>query len=77
MREISAKKITEVVSRLCVEANNHLPGDMKACIEGCHAQETTETLIHTGVWAPQPSCAVKLLPPDPTITVVFLICGGC
>ena len=40
MREISAKKITEVVSRLCVEANNHLPGDMKACIEGCHAQET-------------------------------------
>ena len=40
MREISAAKITEVVSRLCVEANNHLPGDMKACIEGCHAQET-------------------------------------
>ena len=39
MREISAKKITEVVSRLCVEANNHLPGDMKACIEACHAQE--------------------------------------
>ena len=40
MREISAKKITEVVSRLCVEANNHLPGDMKARIESCHAQET-------------------------------------
>ena len=39
MREISAKKITEVVSRLCVEANNHLPGDMKARIEACHAQE--------------------------------------
>ena len=39
MREISAKKITEVVSRLCVEANNHLPGDMKAQIEACHAQE--------------------------------------
>ena len=39
MREISAKKITEVVSRLCVEANNHLPGDMKARIESCHAQE--------------------------------------
>ena len=40
MREISAKQITEVVSRLCVEANCHLPGDMKACIEGCYAQET-------------------------------------
>ena len=39
MRTISAKQITEVVSRLCVEANCHLPGDMKACIEGCHAQE--------------------------------------
>ncbi len=40
MREIKALEITKVVSRLCVEANNHLPGDMKACIEGCHAQET-------------------------------------
>lgn len=39
MRTISAKQITEVVSRLCVEANCHLPADMKACIEGCHAQE--------------------------------------
>ena len=40
MREIKAQQITEVVSRLCVEANNHLPGDMKARIEACHAQET-------------------------------------
>ena len=40
MREIKAQQITEVVSRLCVEANNHLPGDMKARIESCHAQET-------------------------------------
>ena len=39
MREISAAKITEVVKRLCVEANCHLPGDMKTCIEGCHAAE--------------------------------------
>ena len=39
MREIKAQQITEVVSRLCVEANNHLPGDMKARIEACHAQE--------------------------------------
>ena len=40
MRTINAQQITEVVSRLCVEANNHLPGDMKARIESCHAQET-------------------------------------
>jgi len=33
MREISAKKITETVARLCVEANCHLPGDMKRRIE--------------------------------------------
>ena len=39
MREICAAQITETVKRLCVEANCHLPGDMKACIEGCHAAE--------------------------------------
>ena len=33
MREISAKQITDVVARLCVEANCHLPGDMKRRIE--------------------------------------------
>lgn len=40
MREISAKKITEVVKRLCIEANCHLPQDVKNCIEGCRAAET-------------------------------------
>ena len=39
MREISAAKITEVVKRLCIEANCHLPQDVKACIEGCYAAE--------------------------------------
>ncbi len=39
MREISAQTITETVKRLCVEANCHLPGDMKACIETCYQQE--------------------------------------
>ena len=33
MRIISAEKITEVVKRLCIEANCHLPDDMKQCIE--------------------------------------------
>ena len=39
MREISAARITEVVRRLCIEANCHLPGDIKHCIESCHSSE--------------------------------------
>ena len=40
MREISAKTITEVVKRLCIEANCHLPQDMKTCISESCKQET-------------------------------------
>ncbi len=40
MRELKAQRITEVVKRLCVEANCYLPGDMKLCIEDCYAQES-------------------------------------
>jgi len=40
MREIQATQITEVVKRLCMEANCHLPQDMKDRITACHAQET-------------------------------------
>ncbi len=40
MREISASRITEVVARLCVEANNHLPQDVKDCIRCSYEQET-------------------------------------
>ena len=40
MREIQASQITEVVKRLCIEANCHLPQDMKDRITACHAQET-------------------------------------
>ena len=40
MREISAQKITEVVKKLCIEANCFLPQDMKNRIEASHAQET-------------------------------------
>lgn len=43
MREISAQRITEVVKRLCIEANCHLPQDMKERIESCRAQETWGT----------------------------------
>ena len=43
MREISASKITEVVKRLCIEANCKLPSDMKACIEKSLEEETFPT----------------------------------
>jgi len=39
MREIQASAITDVVARLCVEANCHLPADMKHCIRESHAAE--------------------------------------
>ena len=39
MREINAQQITEVVRRLCIDANRHLPQDMKNRIEACRAQE--------------------------------------
>ena len=39
MREISAARITDVVARLCVEANNHLPQDVKDCIRCSYEQE--------------------------------------
>ena len=44
MREISAQKITEVVKKLCIEANCFLPGDLKQRIETCHAQNPLPVL---------------------------------
>lgn len=40
MREIAAQKITEVVKKLCIEANTYLPQDMKNRIEASHTAET-------------------------------------
>ena len=42
MREIEVSLITDVVERLCIEANNHLPGDVKCAIERCRACEDGE-----------------------------------
>lgn len=39
MREISALRITETVRKLCVEANCHLPEDVKNAIRTCRQQE--------------------------------------
>ena len=40
MREISAQQITDVVKKLCIEANCYLPKDIKSRIESCHAEES-------------------------------------
>lgn len=39
MKEIKAEQITKVIRDLCIEANCHLPEDVKAAIEGCRACE--------------------------------------
>ena len=39
MREISAQKITEVIKKLCIEANCFLPQDMKNRIETSYESE--------------------------------------
>ncbi len=39
MRELDAQQITAVIKELCIEANNHLPADVRNRIEDCHGQE--------------------------------------
>ena len=40
MREIAAQKITEVVKKLCIEANTYLPQDLKSRIEESYEMES-------------------------------------
>ena len=42
MREIQVSAITDVVEKLCIEANTHLPGDVKCAIETCRACEDSD-----------------------------------
>ena len=44
MREINAQQITDIVARLCIEANCHLSGDIKdrlneMCKRGLHRRQ--------------------------------------
>ena len=39
MREIDVRVLTDTVERLCIEANYHLPGDVKCAIERCRSCE--------------------------------------
>lgn len=47
MREISVTLVTETIEKLCIDANNHLPDDVKEAIERCRACE--DSLIAQGV----------------------------
>ena len=42
MREIQTAQITEVVAKLCIEANEHLPEDVKCAIQNCRSCEDWE-----------------------------------
>ena len=39
MREINVSLITDVVEKLCIDANTHLPEDVKCAIRTCRACE--------------------------------------
>ena len=39
MREINVSQVIDTVEKLCIEANNHLPADVKEAIERCRACE--------------------------------------
>lgn len=43
MKEISTRQITELVERLCIQANTMLPKDIKVLIESCAQSETSKT----------------------------------
>lgn len=42
MRTLNTAKIAEAVSKLCVEANRHLPADLENCIKCCKECETNK-----------------------------------
>ena len=42
MREIQAQQITDVVEKLCIEANQYLPKDVQGAIRRCRACEDWE-----------------------------------
>ena len=42
MREIEVTRLTEVIEKLCIEANEHLPEDVKDAIKTCRACEDGE-----------------------------------
>lgn len=42
MREIEVSRLTDVIEKLCIEANEHLPEDVKCALKQCRACEDGE-----------------------------------
>ena len=40
MREVEVSRLTDVIEKLCIEANEHLPEDVKCAIKTCRASKT-------------------------------------
>ena len=79
MREIQAERITEVVKRLCISANNHLPEDVKHCIEKSYemenwpqAREILERILENYQFADREDCPVCQ---DTGVACVFIKMG--
>lgn len=79
MREICAQKITETVKRLCIEANCHLPQDVKRCIECAYegekwapAQEILERIMENYKIADREDCPICQ---DTGVACVFVKMG--
>ena len=79
MREIQAERITEVVKRLCISANNHLPEDVKHCIEKSYelenwpqAREILERIMENYEIADREDCPVCQ---DTGVACVFVKLG--
>ena len=79
MREIQAERITEVVRRLCISANNHLPQDVKDCIEKFYegenwgqAREILERIMENYQIADREDCPVCQ---DTGVACVFVKLG--
>jgi fumarate hydratase subunit alpha len=79
VREIQAERITEVVRRLCISANNHLPEDVKHCIEKSYelenwpqAREILERIIENYQIADREDCPICQ---DTGVACVFIKMG--
>ncbi len=79
MREILAEQITQIVKKLCVDANCHLPGDVKDCITACRkaedwapAREILDRIVDNYEIADRERCPVCQ---DTGIACVFLKIG--
>ena len=79
MREIQASRITETVKRLCISANNHLPQDVKHCIEKSYelenwpqAREILERIMENYQIADREDCPVCQ---DTGVACVFIKMG--